>query len=70
MSLAGHEPKFGSRHICLIIAGLRGPVQYKGDEGANDAARPPEECSAEAGSPWPQVCHGALTVQHECQTVR
>ena len=51
MSLAGHRPKSGSRHVCLIIAktGQRGPVLYKVD---NDAAGTPE------GGPAlrPQVC--------------
>ena len=47
MSLAGHGPKSGSRHVCLIITETRqqGPVLYKGDNGA---ARPPEGGPAEA----------------------
>ena len=51
MSLAGHGPKSGSRHVCLIIAytGQQGPVLYKGDKGVNVAAPPAEGDSAEAG---------------------
>ena len=44
MSLAGLEPKSGSRHMCLIIAwtGQQVPVLCKGVKGVNDAARLPE----------------------------
>ena len=51
MSLAGHRPKSGSRHVGLIIL-------YKGNKGVNDAARPPKGGPVEAGSlsatslPW------------------
>ena len=53
MSLAGLGPKYGFRHVCLIIAwtGLQNPVLYKGDKGVSDAARLPEGGSAEAGGP-------------------
>ena len=64
MSLAGHEPKSGSRNVCLIIAktGSRGPVLYKGDKGVNDTARPSERDLAEPGGlstsclPWSIDC--------------
>ena len=48
MSLAGHGPKSGSRHVCLIIAWTeqQGLVLYK---GVNDAAYPPEGGLAEPG---------------------
>ena len=44
MSLAGHGPKSGARHVCLIIAltGQQGPVLYKENKGVNDAARQTE----------------------------
>ena len=59
MSLAGHGPKHGSRHRCLIIASTeqQGPVQCKGDKGVNTVARPLENGLAKAGVAFrPQVC--------------
>ena len=52
MSQAGHRPKHGSRHGCLIIAytGQQDPVQYKSDKGVNDAAHPPEGGLADTSS--------------------
>ena len=60
MNLAGHGPKYVSKHVCLIITwtGQQGPVLYKGDEGVSDAARPPEGDPTEVGGlsasslPW------------------
>ena len=60
MSLAGHGPKHGSRHRCLIIASTeqRGPVLSKGVKVINNAALPPEGGPAEVGGlsasslPW------------------
>ena len=53
MSLAGHGPKSGSRHVYLIMI-------KTGQQGVNDAARPPEGGPTEAGGFQPQVCHGAI----------
>ena len=49
MSLAGHGPKHGLWHLCLIIAetGQQCPVLYKGDKCVNEAAHPPEGGTAE-----------------------
>ena len=51
MSLAGHGPKYGSWHVCLIIAqtGRQGLVLYKGDKFVNDVASPLEGNPTEAG---------------------
>ena len=52
MSQAGHGPKSGSRHVCLIIAqtGQQGPVLYKGDKCVSDATSPPEGGPVESRS--------------------
>ena len=68
MSLADHGPKYGSRHVCLIIAqtGQQGPERYEGDKGVCDAAHLPEGGPAKAGAFRRQVCPGALTVRNGC----